>query len=229
MAKCSDSVFTFCHNWTGKLLKHVWCVIFPDCLVIFNCLVLLQNHGWCAAGQKCQHSHDVDLILEYERHGHLTKKQRRAKKKLKNVEMLMDTVLTVDDSKNTINGSCSSDVSLTSESAVAMTTDDDAQLTSVVREESAVDNNSHGHRAGFDAFMTGCVFAWSLVTYNQKSTVDRMERTPQACDVTNPEFINRVYLGGKDFPLQVTQSCFAKPSKRHLEKWQLINSATDSQ
>jgi len=193
-------------------------------------VVLLQNHGWCAAGQKCQHSHDVDLILEYERRGHLSKKQRRSKKKLKNVEMLMDTVLTVDEGNSTSNG-CRSGGDLAAErdsEAEATAPVDDVQLASAVKDESGgvktVDKNSHGHRAGFDAFMTGCVFAWSVVAYGRSPT-----RTAAACDVTNTEFVNRVYLGGKDFPLHVTHSSFAKPSKCHLEKWRQINSSADSQ
>ena len=195
-------------------------------------MLLLQNHGWCAAGQKCQHSHDVDLILEYERRGHLSKKQRRSKKKLKNVEVLMDTVLTVDEgSSSTSNGChCVDDASVAAErdsEAVAAAAADDVQLASAVKDDAVtvttVDKNSHGHRAGFDAFMTGCVFAWSVVAYGQSST-----RTAAAGDVTNTEFVNRVYLGGKDFPLHVTHSSFAKPSKCHLEKWRQINSSADS-
>ena len=66
--------------------------------------VFLQNHGWCALGQKCHHSHDVDLILEYERRGHLSKKERRAKKKSKNVETCVDTDQTVDSGSRIANG-----------------------------------------------------------------------------------------------------------------------------
>jgi len=195
---------------------------------------LLQNHGWCTAGAKCQHSHDVDLILEYERCGHLSKKRRRSKKKLKNVETMMevDTVLTVDDGNKTANGCGSGDVSLAADSELVAAADD-VQLTCVGKEESnevtTVDKNSHGHRAGFDAFMTGCLFAWSVVAHGQSSTVDSATRTTPACSVTNSEFVNRVYLGGKDFPLHVTHSCFAKLSKSHLEKWRLINSVAESQ
>lgn len=197
-------------------------------------MFLVQNHGWCAAGSKCQYSHDVDLILENERHSHMSKKQRRAKKKLRNVETLMDAVLTVDESKNTSNGCDSSHVSHTAASeAPATAATDDVPLASVVKEVSDEvtnsDKNSLGHRAGVDAFMTGCVYAWSFVTYGCNTTVDSVASTPAACDVTNAEFVNRVYLGGKDFPLHVTQSCFAKPSKCHLEKWRLINGSPDSQ
>jgi len=151
----------------------------------------------------------------------------------------MDTVLTVAEGNSTTNGCHTGDISrekTTNESATAMATDDDVvQSASAVSEESdkiarSSDKNSVGHRAGFDAFMTGCIFAWSCVTYGQSSTVpDNATRTTPACNVENSEFVNRVYLGGKDFPLQVAHSCFAKPSKCHLEKWQLINSASDSQ
>jgi len=182
----------------------------------------LQNHGWCAQGQKCQHSHDVDLILEHERQGHLSKKQRRAKKKWKTVETLMDTVLTVGEGTN---GSHTGDGDVGGTAAVDLATDGDStQSVSVVGAESdrvsTVDKKSLGHRAGFDAFMTGCVFAWSAVVYGQSSKVAVDEGASR--DVTNAEFFNRVYLGGKDFPLHVTQSCFAKPSKCHLEKWHMI-------
>lgn len=197
--------------------------------------VFLQNHGWCSSGQKCQHSHDVDLILEYERRGHLSKKERRAKKKSKNVESLVDTSLTADTGSKVANGCHAGDGvgdvsnTHTSEPEAPLSTDSDvAQSASVVKEKpdeaATVDRNTFGHRAGFDAFMTGCVFAWSVIAYGQSPKVsdDTAKTKP---DVTNTEFINRVYLGGKDFPLHITHSCFAKASKCHLEKWQLINSA----
>jgi len=143
----------------------------------------------------------------------------------------MDAVLTVNDgSDNSTNGCCNADAGLTMVTeSVADATAGDAQLDSVVTEKSSVrsivDKNSHGHRAGFDAYMTGCVFAWAVVAYGQSSTVS----DAPACSVTNSEFVNRVYLGGKDFPLQVTHSSFAKPSKCHLDKWRQINSASSSQ
>lgn len=179
------------------------------------------------AGHKCEYSHDVDLILERERHGQLSKRQRRSKKKLKNVETLMDTVLTVDDSTVVANGCTAGKVA--SEPVETEATDCDVVQSASVDKEfkkvTTVDKNSFGHRAGFDAFMTGCVFAWSVVAYRQKTRVssDSGEISAES-DIANSEFVNRVYLGGKDFPLHVTHSCFAKPSKCHLEKWQLINS-----
>lgn len=221
-----------------SILCTIWCVTCPDrsLIVLF---VFLQNHGWCALGKKCQDSHDVDLILEHERHGHLSKKERRAKRKSKNVETSVNTGLTVDSGSTMANGCHSGNgdgdasQTVTSQPVAMLPTDTDVtQSASVVREKSdevaTVDKNTFGHRAGFDAFMTGCVFAWSVVAYGHRSPTDDTAKTSPVYDVANSEFINRVYLGGKDFPLHITHSCFAKASKCHLEKWQLINSA-DSQ
>ena len=77
-----------------------------------------------------------------------------------------------------------------------------------------------GHRAGFDAFMTGYIFAWCLARYGKIPLQD--VTTSKALTVRElvegEDFLNKIYLGGKDFPLQVAQSNFAKPSKLHLEK-----------
>jgi len=143
----------------------------------------------------------------------------------------MDAFLTVDEGNKTASGDVSCSAGNESPAALASA---DTQSASVVIERSAevtastVDKNSYGHRAGFDAFMTGCIFAWSAAAYRQSPAVDDASTTSPTCDVTNTEFVNRVYLGGKDFPLQVTHSSFAKPSKHHLEKWRQINSAASS-
>ena len=181
----------------------------------------------------------MDLILEHERRGHFSKKERRAKKKSKNAETVVDTSLTIDSSGKMANGchTCNDDDGDSSHTtasepvATAPANSNVTQSTSVVKQKSAevttVDKNTFGHRAGFDAFMTGCVFAWSVVAYGQySSTVSGdTDKTTPVSDVANTEFINRVYLGGKDFPLHITHSCFAKASKCHLEKWQLLHSA----
>jgi target of EGR1 protein 1 len=85
-------------------------------------------------------------------------------------------------------------------------------------------NRTGGHRAGFDAFMTGYIFAWSAMRYGQFSeTVGDTTAMSDLLGASAEEFANLVYLGGKDFPLQVTQSCFAKRSKAHVEKWGKIH------
>lgn len=60
-----------------------------------------------------------------------------------------------------------------------------------------------GHRAGFDAFMTGYCFAWYRVELvNSKGT--NIEDTK-----------NKVYLAAKDMPLTIMKSHFVKTSSSH--------------
>lgn len=78
-------------------------------------------------------------------------------------------------------------------------------------------NRASGHRAGFDAFMTGYIFA---------SFSAQKEMLPKEAKFID-EFANKIYLGGKDFPLQVMQSNFAKPSRAHVDKWLRIERSID--
>ncbi|XP_066508676.1 target of EGR1 protein 1-like [Hoplias malabaricus] len=66
------------------------------------------------------------------------------------------------------------------------------------------------HRAGFDAFMTGYIFAFAslLKTENSESEV-------AAC-------VNKLYLSGKSIPLHVVKSTFSKSSKAHTHKMEQV-------
>ena len=64
-----------------------------------------------------------------------------------------------------------------------------------------------GHRAGYDAFMTGLIYA----VYQTTMTGDERERKIG-------EWKNKLYLSAKDYPLTVSKSNFVKQSKEHLEK-----------
>lgn len=82
-----------------------------------------------------------------------------------------------------------------------------------------------GHRAGFDAFMTGYIFASFLAKFGRVKDGVTEGRTVADFGVAE-ELSNRVYLGGKDFPLQIASSNFSKPSKSHLEKWERLQSCS---
>lgn len=85
-------------------------------------------------------------------------------------------------------------------------------------------NRSGGHRAGFDAFMTGYIFATFAAKYRKPcGGGDSATETGTLGDFgIADELANKVYLGGKDFPLQIAASNFARPSKAHVEKWERL-------
>ena len=84
-----------------------------------------------------------------------------------------------------------------------------------------------GHRAGFDAFMTGYCMATYLLLLGKKN--DENELTLSSLvDVSN-----KLSLTKKDVPLQITRSHFIRPSASHTEKLkrlkeQLVSYPADS-
>ncbi|XP_067144183.1 target of EGR1 protein 1-like isoform X1 [Centruroides vittatus] len=82
----------------------------------------------------------------------------------------------------------------------------------------SVDNSlSHtGHRAGFDAFMTGFVFASFLEAHCKlKSPSGLTAMLESGFDKT----VNKIYLIGKNVPLIVTKGNFAKSSSEHKKNY----------
>ena len=69
-----------------------------------------------------------------------------------------------------------------------------------------------GHRAGFDAFMTGYCMATYLLQLGKRS--DENELT-LSCLV---DVSNKLSLTKKEVPLQITRSHFIRPSASHTEK-----------
>ncbi|XP_056600465.1 target of EGR1 protein 1 [Triplophysa dalaica] len=75
------------------------------------------------------------------------------------------------------------------------------------------------HRAGFDAFMTGYIFAFARnMTEESKSAMT--EESKSADHV--PECLNKLYLSGKSVPLHIAKSTFTKSSKAHVHKMDFI-------
>ncbi|XP_077306908.1 target of EGR1 protein 1 isoform X2 [Lithobates pipiens] len=70
------------------------------------------------------------------------------------------------------------------------------------------------HRAGFDAFMTGYILAYVWM-------LKRAEDTDGAATCL-PDCQNKIYLSGKNVPLQIIKSVFAKCSRAHMQKIKLV-------
>jgi len=87
---------------------------------------------------------------------------------------------------------------------------------------SAREEHFKGHRAGHDAFMTGFCFA-SFLAQKVMTGSKELRSSPHQCWAEAvSEVRNRVCLSGKDFPLLIQKSGFAKCSKSHLEKYSRI-------
>uniref|UniRef100_UPI0037E73ED0 target of EGR1 protein 1 n=1 Tax=Semicossyphus pulcher TaxID=241346 RepID=UPI0037E73ED0 len=78
------------------------------------------------------------------------------------------------------------------------------------------------HRAGFDAFMTAYIFAYSCAV-NRKDKGAAVEETEQQKEEKwLPSCVNKVYLSRKVAPLNVVKSTFSKSSKAHVQKMEMV-------
>uniref|UniRef100_A0A2P2I067 Target of EGR1 protein 1-like n=1 Tax=Hirondellea gigas TaxID=1518452 RepID=A0A2P2I067_9CRUS len=75
-----------------------------------------------------------------------------------------------------------------------------------------------GHSAGFDAYMTGFIFASYISQQNKLITSDSF--SSEAISLT--EHVDKVYLMGKNFPFLVRRTAFSKLSKNHTDKIQTL-------
>ncbi|XP_026796617.3 target of EGR1 protein 1 isoform X2 [Pangasianodon hypophthalmus] len=66
------------------------------------------------------------------------------------------------------------------------------------------------HRAGFDAFMTGYIFAFASI------------RNAEGSDSWIPACANKLYLSGKSVPLHIAKSTFSKSSRAHMTKMEHV-------
>ena len=80
------------------------------------------------------------------------------------------------------------------------------------------------HRAGFDAFMTAYIFAYSCTVIKKDGAggVEEKEHQKEEEQSWLPTCLNKVYLSGKAAPLNVVKSTFSKSSKAHVQKMEMV-------
>nr|XP_019966383.1 PREDICTED: target of EGR1 protein 1 [Paralichthys olivaceus] len=113
-------------------------------------------------------------------------------------------------------------------------TDDSVERTTADRGREKVSDHSTGtdaqkkkaesgtHRAGFDAFMTGYIFAYSRTFVKNKEAGAVEEECKEHEQPWLPSCLNKVYLSGKSAPLNVVKSTFSKSSKAHVQKMEML-------
>ena len=89
---------------------------------------------------------------------------------------------------------------------------DEVNEEDAVKASAGVSLSAGGHRAGFDAFMTGFSLATFLV-HQTKLPRNPPDFMPES--INSGSLVNRVYLVSKDFPMLVQPSAFSKRSLQH--------------
>lgn len=79
------------------------------------------------------------------------------------------------------------------------------------------------HRAGFDAYMTGYIFAYSCSFYKKSEEKEAVNENEQKeAEQWLPSCLNKVYLSGKAAPLNIVKSTFSRSSKAHVQKMKML-------
>ena len=205
-----------------------------------------SNHGHCALNKSCPQSHDIDLIV-LSKEVEVTKKDRKRKRtpplpeKQKNVQSMLLSQQQDQDQQQFNTGSvkieCSSGTSgiesdfrpgegpdpVSDESEKSS----DSKKSKKDPKKDPKQSNCGGHRAGYDAFMTGFSFATFLVHSAlinpedgvKSEPISRLLGVPVRPDFSDLRIANRIYLVCKDIPFIVRKSAYCKISLGHYEKY----------
>jgi len=215
---------------------------------VFNICETYSHHGHCPDGHECPKSHDINLIVA---HKHRKKKRKRDA----SVEANDDT--NKGDKKSVINGTDkdhwltrisgaikdashkphdSKEVGSNAEKADAGNAKSDAAEESGDGGGGSGDRvvTTGGHRAGFDAFMTGYSYLaflasrWHSSNEKKQSTGNDVTEKVVTSSPADSELRNKIHLVYKTTPLLIFKSNFAKISAAHAQKHQTLLSENPS-
>lgn len=195
----------------------------------------LQAYGWCPNGSRCPMSHDTDLIIRQDEKSKEDKRKKRKRKRKKKKaakeegeeedeeddEMPQDKKPHTEDmnedpeeeDKNVDGKHCAQDGELPSAETPAADPvkegSDAPQRPDPTSDGKNRKVEAGTHRAGFDAFMTGYIFAFASLNAD-------------GSDSWIPECANKLYLSGKSVPLHIAKSSFSKSTKAHVTKMEQV-------
>ncbi|KAJ3028838.1 UNVERIFIED_CONTAM: Target of EGR1, member 1 (Nuclear) [Siphonaria sp. JEL0065] len=172
--------------------------------------VQYASHGYCSNGPACSKSHDLDLILDSEERESLQAAGRkRAKGDTSTVATATgssthDTMITNNSKPQPKPIPTPLPLSLTTETLIPTPTITPTLLQTY-------------HSASFDAYMTGYVFCVQFQQLHPPKNA-----APSTPKERLAEFVkaygNKLYLIGKDIPLSIVKSSFAKTSVGHVRQ-----------
>ncbi|XP_070564072.1 target of EGR1 protein 1-like [Ptychodera flava] len=206
------------------------------------------NYGYCPQSTQCPKSHDPDMILDSEDISLAKKRRRKRRRKSRNDEIdpkqrKLSTISEDDEDAA---------VSVTGDNHKPLAhSQDNLERTGLIDASSVEPNGSstnqnadnkvqsdkggktgllanqrmQGHRAGFDAFMTG--FAMATFVSNLGTCKLEGQAVPFTEKYQLGNLVNRLCLSGKDIPLQIVKSNFSKTSSHHKEKMKQLKSGKD--
>ncbi|KAK7945402.1 hypothetical protein WMY93_001130 [Mugilogobius chulae] len=204
--------------------------------------------GWCPNGTQCLLSHDTDLILlQDEKNKDDKRKKRKQWRWQEKGENTEDSPIFEDTPENKMlhieTDVQKPDINETDENMSSVTTGElpitetnngvqsmkkDVIKKSPIRSPQKKKMDTGTHRAGFDAFMTGYIFAHACAT--DKKTEDLVAGSQTMANHETqkwlPSNLNKVYLSGKSVPLNIVKSAFAKSSRAHALKMETLWDST---
>uniref|UniRef100_A0A9J8ATY2 Target of EGR1 protein 1 n=1 Tax=Cyprinus carpio carpio TaxID=630221 RepID=A0A9J8ATY2_CYPCA len=203
-----------------------------------NICVQFSAYGWCPNGSQCSMSHDTDLIIQQDekiREDKRKKRKRKNKKKgsqgpteacsspqgkrLHFEETELDQAVPISEHQEKTPSSEPADATHAFEPEKADSKNGNEESQPEASSEAPVrpkEKKAEGgtHRAGFDAFMTGYIFAYAR---NLSENTEESSTAPLI-----PACLNKLFLSGKSLPLHVAKSTFSKSSKAHVHKMEYV-------
>jgi len=202
------------------------------------------SHGWCTSAHSCPFSHDIDDILDMESNRGFTGGNRRAKKTKRRLKSIAfdsrpareedELTAITDDAIITLTSKDDSHLDTSSSETSSATGCNGPSMRGNKRTEStcseAIIHNTHGHRAGYDAFMTAftlaCLMSHQPPQHLQQMAQQLEQQRANDCFLGLNDFRNKLFLSRKDFQLAIIKSPFGKVSREHQKKMEKLKLAS---